>query len=267
MPTISIKTPENIEFSYDIAGIGSRFVANIIDTMIQSAIISAISASLILGGLVTFSFNVSAAPWVFAIALVVAFAIFVGYYMFFEIIWNGQTPGKRLVQIRVVKEGGYPIGASDAIVRNMLRSVDFLPFFYAFGALVMLVSKRSKRLGDYVAGTIVVKDRRLTAPKAIELLSLGQLGQSSTETAYYSSSYNHRLSNAELELVSKFLNRRDTFKDRDVRQRLAKKLAYSLAQKLQIDPNSLQGREERFLESLVSEGGGRNQKTDEEMRR
>lgn len=255
-PTISIKTPENIEFFYDIAGIGSRFVANIIDTIIQSAIISAISASLIWGGLVTFSFNVSAAPWVLAIALVVAFAIFVGYYMFFEITWNGQTPGKRLVQIRVVKEGGYPIGASDAIVRNMLRSVDFLPFFYALGALSMLVSKRSKRLGDYVAGTIVVKDRRLTAPKAIELPSLSQ---SSAENAYYSSyNYSHRLSNVELDLVSKFLNRRHTFKDRDVREKLAKKLAYPLAQKLQIDPNSLQGREEGFLESLISEGEGRN---------
>src|SRR4029078_5649079 len=81
-----------------------------------------------------------------------------GYYMVFEILWNGQTPGKRLVGVRVMRENGYPIRPVDAVIRNLVRIVDWLPATYGIGVLTMLLNKRSKRLGDFASGTIVVRE-------------------------------------------------------------------------------------------------------------
>src|SRR5204862_7305850 len=80
-----------------------------------------------------------------------------------EIIWSGRTPGKRLAHVRVVKESGRAMTAYDAIARNVLRAVDFLPVMYGVGVLVMMLNRQSRRIGDYVAGTIVVHDRRARA--------------------------------------------------------------------------------------------------------
>jgi hypothetical protein len=83
---------------------------------------------------------------------------------FFEIIWSGRTPGKRLAHVRVVKESGRAMTAYDAIARNVLRAIVFLPVMYGVGVLVMMLNRQSRRIGDYVAGTIVVHDRRARAP-------------------------------------------------------------------------------------------------------
>jgi uncharacterized RDD family membrane protein YckC len=96
----------------------------------------------------------------FAIALLVVFVVIWGYFAFFETIWQGQSPGKRWTGLRVIQEGGYPIGFSQAAIRNIVRIIDFLPLFYIIGAVVMLIDSRSRRLGDLVAGTIVVKEQQ-----------------------------------------------------------------------------------------------------------
>jgi hypothetical protein len=85
--------------------------------------------------------------------------VYWGYFSLFEIFWNGQTPGKRLTGIRVIKDTGRPINAYESMARNILRAIDFLPGMYAVGVVVMMLDRWSRRLGDFVAGTIVVYDR------------------------------------------------------------------------------------------------------------
>ena len=90
-----------------------------------------------------------------------------GYFVFFEVIWHGQTPGKRWVGLRVIKEGGYPLGFVDSVIRNVVRLADFLPAYYMLGAIVMFIDPRSRRLGDLAAGTLVVRERREFTPASL----------------------------------------------------------------------------------------------------
>ena len=98
--------------------------------------------------------------WLGAVGGVIVFALFWGYYMVSEVTTNGQTLGKRALGLRVIKEGGYPLSFADAAIRNLVRIVDFLPFFYGVGLLCMMVNRRWQRLGDLAAGTIVIKTER-----------------------------------------------------------------------------------------------------------
>jgi uncharacterized RDD family membrane protein YckC len=167
-----VLTPERVSLQYDIAGVGSRGAAALIDTAIQAVLILVVIA-MFGGGLAALSL-VAGEPDVFGVALALAilfvFAATAGYYIVFEIIWSGQTPGKRIVGVRVMRENGYPIRPVDAVVRNLVRFVDSLPIGYAVGVLTMLCNARAKRLGDFAAGTIVVREGGrgvLTTPEAV----------------------------------------------------------------------------------------------------
>src|SRR5215831_4562488 len=157
-----VLTPERVSLQYDIAGIGSRGGAVAVDSLIQIAlgivVVLGFSSSAI--SLVTFLGRGSALAQGFVIAVVALtfFAISVGYFILFEIIWSGQTPGKRLLGLRVLRENGYPLRPVDATIRNVVRLVDGLPVGYAVGVLVMLFNSRARRLGDFAAGTIVVRE-------------------------------------------------------------------------------------------------------------
>src|SRR5689334_8462745 len=156
----TIDTPENIEFAYDIAGIGSRFLAAIIDTL-------AIGAALALLGIIAAVANArlgltsgAASSVLAAAATILSFLILWGYYIVFELVWNGQSIGKRAIGLRVVREGGRPITFVSSAIRNLIRLVDFLPAFYGIGVIVMFIDRRARRLGDLAGGTLVVKERR-----------------------------------------------------------------------------------------------------------
>jgi uncharacterized RDD family membrane protein YckC len=157
-----VLTPERVSLQYDIAGIGSRGGAVAVDSLIQIAlgivVVLGFSSSAI--SLVTFLGRGSALAQGFVIAVVALtfFAISIGYFILFEIIWSGQTPGKRLLGLRVLRENGYPLRPVDATIRNVVRLVDGLPLGYAVGVLVMLFNSRARRLGDFAAGTIVVRE-------------------------------------------------------------------------------------------------------------
>jgi uncharacterized RDD family membrane protein YckC len=163
---LNIETPEQVELRFPIAGIGSRFLAILTDSIIQGATLF----FLFLG----FALIVSAAPkipgaaaalsdagakWFVAGVVLFHFLLYWGYYSLFEAFWNGQTPGKRLFKIRVIKDSGRQITLFEALARNLLRVIDMLPSFYLVGAIAMLCNKEQKRLGDLVAGTIVVHER------------------------------------------------------------------------------------------------------------
>jgi len=157
----TIETPEQLRLDFAIAGIGSRFVALAIDTLIQFAIgFVLVIALAVLGAL-----GLLGASGLWAVAFV-GFAVFLlmfGYFAIFEILWHGQTPGKRFAGIRVVKDSGRPLAPVEAVGRNLLRIVDSMPGCYAIGIISALLSSRGKRLGDFVAGSVVVVDSPVTS--------------------------------------------------------------------------------------------------------
>jgi|SRR5579863_4462695 len=157
---LRIDTPEQIALELPLAGIGSRFLALTIDTLIQSVVylITAFVFMLMVPlGLSVFNFVPRlVGP---AMAVFILFAVYWGYFAFFETIWKGQTPGKRYTGIRVIKESGRPINAFEAIGRNLMRAVDGLPGIYGVGLVCMMCNAQSRRLGDYVAGTVVVHEK------------------------------------------------------------------------------------------------------------
>src|SRR6266545_4020465 len=147
----SVLTPERVSLQYDIAGIGSRGAAAIIDTVIQLAalfvILAAIGATALIGSVLNVGRDgPGAALLLLALYVLAVFAVTFGYYMLFEIVWSGQTPGKRALGVRVIRENGYPIRPVDAVIRNLVRVVDWLPATYGVGLIAMLLNKRSKRL-------------------------------------------------------------------------------------------------------------------------
>jgi uncharacterized RDD family membrane protein YckC len=96
--------------------------------------------------------------WLIAVFSLLAFALFWGYYIFFEVAWNGRSPGKKWASLRVICADGSPITLTESIIRNLVRLVDFLPLYYALGVLIMFIDARARRLGDLAAGTLVVRD-------------------------------------------------------------------------------------------------------------
>lgn len=166
----TIDTPENVTFGYEVVGIGSRFVAAVIDTIILFATLILLALVMLVGvafldeGSLSIGslFADTSAEWLTgimtAIYALINFVLFWGYYVLFELLWNGQTPGKRITKIRVVRTDGNPIGFLQSTVRNLVRFVDFMPTAYGFGLITMFFNKNSRRLGDFAAGTLVIRD-------------------------------------------------------------------------------------------------------------
>jgi len=157
---LKIDTPEQIALELPLAGIGSRFLAMAIDTLIQTVLY------LLTAIIFIFTLPVGSSVLMFlprligpAMAVFILFAIYWGYFAIFETIWKGQTPGKRYAGIRVIKESGRPIDAFEAIGRNLMRAVDGLPGVYGVGLVCMMCNRQSRRLGDFVAGTVVVHEK------------------------------------------------------------------------------------------------------------
>jgi uncharacterized RDD family membrane protein YckC len=244
-PDFQVVTPERVSLQYDIAGIGSRGAAILVDLLVQSAISMALYFLMLGVILVTSVIGFvsgggdaigTGVVVVFAVFFVALFALTMGYSMVFEIIWNGQTPGKRAVGIRVIRENGYPIRPLDAVIRNIVRIVDYLPFLYSVGVFTMLLNGRARRLGDFAAGTIVVHEGPNSTADFITT-------ESATDEPPGTS-----LQRDEATLVRDFLSRRTSL-DPDPRRELAERLASTLASRysLSLEPNP-----EAFLERLVA---------------
>lgn len=248
----TIDTPENIEFAYDIAGIGSRFLAAIIDTLLIG--IAELLVAFLIGVLISavqLEDRISAAGSILAaLGSLLAFAILWGYYLIFELVWNGQSPGKRAIGLRVVREGGHPITFISSAIRNLIRAIDFLPAFYGIGVIVMFVDRRARRLGDLAAGTLVVKERRavtlesLTAPGAEA--ALPSAGASDRQPTLPNV---HLIDERDYHLIQEFLRRRDELGPA-ARSRLAGQLAGGLQERLGLPRG---GDAERFLQYVAAE--------------
>jgi uncharacterized RDD family membrane protein YckC len=161
---LSIETPELVAIEMPLAGIGSRFIALLIDYLIWTA---GMVVLLLLGLIVRpamRAFSSLGYQWTVAIVIFILFLIYWGYFTLFEAFWNGQTPGKRAAKIRVIHRSGRAIGLFESMARNLVRYVDQIPFFYAVGVITMFSSRQHQRLGDLAAGTLVVRDREHEAP-------------------------------------------------------------------------------------------------------
>src|SRR5579875_1867767 len=158
---LSIDTPEQVALEFPVAGIGSRFVALLLDHIIQFGtiivLVLVVTAIMAAGG--EHAQDRLAGKWFIAGVTFIFFLIIWGYFALFEAFWHGQTPGKRAMKLRVIKDTGRQITLFEALARNLLRFVDYLPSLYLAGAITMLCNKRSKRLGDLAAGTIVIHER------------------------------------------------------------------------------------------------------------
>ena len=158
-----MRTAEAIAVRYELAGIGSRFLALSVDLAIQIAL--ALAAYMLFAVVVLFATAFAGNPFskagiTVALSLLsfAIFALFFGYFIVFELLWNGQTPGKRALGIRVVRDGGFPVDVGASVLRNIVRIVETAIGMYVFSAIVMLLSRENKRPGDIAAGTIVVRD-------------------------------------------------------------------------------------------------------------
>ncbi len=241
-----IETPEQTSIEFPLAGIGSRFLAILIDSLIQGAVLLVLGL-IILGlgfgfSIASFDRSSAASVWIIAVLIFVYFLLMYGYFAVFESIWNGQTPGKRLTHIRVIKDSGQPITAIDAVGRNLLRIVDQLPFAYGIGVLCAWISPQSKRLGDYVAGTVVVHE------KPFETVVPQWDAPVQAATHQYGA---NRLTQEEIALIEAFLSRRSAL-DVGVRYDTAAGIVRRIESKLTLPPEGKPSAE-KLLEELSNE--------------
>lgn len=235
-----IETPERVELHYVLANIGNRFLAAAIDHLIQA---SAILIVIVIAG--AFSdwrlFN-SMGVWAAALTVLAIFAIYWGYFVAFETLWSGQTPGKRMMRLRVVREDGRPVRFFEVFVRNLLRvAIDFQPLpSYAIGVVSIIFSARSKRVGDFVAGTVVVKERATEAPSLEEILKVSEIEQRrmDRDTPAAFTADTRQLSEQEMRAVQTFLKRRFELTEMN-RTALAMRIAQPISLKLGIASDTL----------------------------
>jgi len=259
---LNIETPEQVDLRFPIAGIGSRFLALLTDTIIQ------LVAEIVL--LLLFVLVVSAAQrtalgqmtdtaakWFVAGVFLFHFLLYWGYFSLFEAFWNGQTPGKRLLKIRVIKDSGRQITFFESLARNLLRIVDLM-FGYLVGVICMLCNKQQKRLGDFVAGTIVVHERSEDQPAMTHnsrTFTAAMYQQPAVETPRRNESTPlaadavARLETQDLNMIDAFLTRALDL-ERATREEMARKIAHRMAAKMQV-PLPEGSSPERFLEAVA----------------
>ncbi len=246
--TVDIETPELVVVSYTIAGIGSRVYAGLIDLVIcMVTLLAIVIASAALSpkeALVRL--NDGSGPstaWAMAVIILVQFVLLWGYYLLFEGLRDGQTPGKRILGLRTVRDGGYSVGFAASAVRNLMRIIDLQPAFcYAVGITSMALSKSGKRLGDIVAGTLVVREAMVRKPARVTTRGSSAAALPATVLA--------QLTDDEYDLLVRWADRRSALEP-ERRRQLTVQVAKRLARALPELQSSSEGA--RLLHLLASE--------------
>jgi uncharacterized RDD family membrane protein YckC len=250
--TLVIETPEHFEIKLELAGIGSRSFAYIIDRLIQFGAVLAVFflimlllvlfPKLILAGGLLDEIREKLALWFAAILLFAEGAIRIGYFMLFEYFWNGSTPGKKAVRIRAVRKDGQSLNFLDSMLRNIVRFVDIFGGVYPIGLIVMIIDRRYRRLGDLVAGTFVVVDnttqKTLFVQPALDSQDIDPVIRKAAS----------RMSPEDYALLTKFLSRRDDL-EHGHRVQLAVKI-YEKMLESTVDPNKPNVQVEKELAAL-----------------
>ena len=234
-----IETPEQTVLEFPLAGIGSRSLALAIDTLLQIAVLIVLG---LIAGIISYEGVLPrlGKQYVYAILIFIGFLSQFGYFAFFEAIWNGRTPGKKWIHLRVIMDSGRPLGAQGAILRNLMRIVDSLPSIYAVGIITSLISPQNKRVGDYLAGTVVIQEKSIQADRSL---------WDATPTTLLATSRFPKLNAAELQLVEAYLDRRSSLQD-EVRRSMARQIADRMTRGSSATHETIQD-PEKFLEALA----------------
>ena len=250
--TVDIETPELVTFSYTIAGVGSRVAAALIDYLLCLLLFIALLVGLAFLGanrLISFG-GTSSEAWALAIVVLGQFFILWGYYVLWEGLADGQTPGKRYMRLRVVSDGGYSVSFAGSAIRNLVRIVDMQPVFtYGVGIGSILVTKQGKRLGDLAAGTLVVREQivREAGSGKREAVERRETAQSVAATTRHA-----RLNDDEFSLLERFIERRESL-DAARRAVLATRLVERLSNALIGYPAVAGGPTEQLFELYADE--------------
>lgn len=247
---VPIETPEQLDLGLELSGLGSRFVAKMVDWLYKGLVFFVawlvVLGTIGTGALVGVGSSYSVVLLAFLIALSLAFLL--GYDIVFELRNNGQTPGKKFAGIRVVRESGAPVDFSSSCIRNVLSLIDFLPFYFLFGSFVALLNSRTQRLGDIAAGTIVVRERAAELPKQE---TVGHESLASDEFQF-TAEHLRNFTAADRHILRSFFQRYSEM-NQDARHQLACRLAQQLLDKTTYQPDPPvwpYPRAERFLASL-----------------
>jgi uncharacterized RDD family membrane protein YckC len=206
-PDYLISTPENVDLHLELAGLGNRIMAGLVDRILLGAVNLFILLIFVGGGV---GVDQMALPtdtktviyyYLVGIGLFLLFVLNAGYFIFFEGMWRGQTPGKRIAQIRVIEANGQPVGWSSVFIRNLLRIVDEIPGVY-LGLLPMIIDKNERRFGDLAAGTLVIRERLQSLSSSDIRLTAGNNVEALVDTG--------QISPSEYGLLVTFLKRRDS---------------------------------------------------------
>ena len=252
-----IETPERVPLHFALASIGNRFLACAIDHTIQALVLMLIVVSgLIIANASSTTLEnafFSAPKWVYAVMIILIFLTFSGYFAFFEWLWSGQTPGKRWMRLRVIREDGRPITFWEAAVRNLIRTLDMMPApFYSIGLISVFVTGRDQRVGDMVAGTVVVREREAEAPAFTQVFASPVSDPAlrrSFKPVDFTASLNS-LTEAEIQVVETFLRRRWDLADVP-RQWMAWRVALPILFKIRPTYDLSTFTYEGFLEELL----------------
>jgi uncharacterized RDD family membrane protein YckC len=254
-----VLTPESVEFVYELAGLGSRMVAALLDHLLIIGILVALWTAMLLvtlfsGGLIAIALG---GPMI-AVAIVGTFLVYFGYFVYHDVRSNGQTPGKRLMDLRVIDDRGMNMDLFQSLLRNLFRIVDMSPFLlpldfvafglYGVGGMAAFIDRRHKRLGDWAAGTLVVRTRKRVMPDAI--LAPNEKYNTIQDDGALRSRIRSRLSMEERETLLQLCLRRNEL-EFEARQGLFAEAASHLEQRLEItrDPFLSQ---EKFVQNVAA---------------
>lgn len=241
---LNIETPELVAIEMPLAGIGSRFIALLIDTLIWAGGFLVLGIAFWLFRPALEAFSTLSYQWSVAILTLVTFLLNWGYFTLFEALWNGRTPGKRVARIRVIQRSGRPIGIFESMARNFVRYIDQFPFFYAVGVIAMFSTRQHQRLGDLAAGTLVVRDREQETPLWAETgartLTASLFARPAPEPVPSAGlslpvSGVARLTSTDLEVLEGFFSRRIDLPS-PTRQALAERIARAIQAKSGLEP-------------------------------
>lgn len=240
-----IDTPENVILEAEIAGFGSRCMAAIIDYIIILILLLGFSC-LFMGAV---SDDDTDRDILIAIYFLIQFLLITFYHLFFEFAWNGQTPGKRRLNIRIVQANGMPPTTSSILVRNLVRLFDFLPLFYGIGLVSLFITPRTQRLGDLAARTIVIREnKQLTLATVREDYSVRYEHISRHDPVPTDIDITKLTANDRRRVVD-FLQRRDEL---DNQNQIAEMLARQMAKRMEVTlPNRHSLACLRFLEHIA----------------
>lgn len=248
--TLIIETPERVPLHFALASIGNRFLACAFDHALQTV---AIALLYFIFTLVDFGSLRDAPKWALALFIIMAFVIWSSYFVIFEWRWNGQTPGKRWLKLRVIREDGRPITFWEAAVRNLLRLFDIMPFpFYSIGLISVFISTRDQRVGDFVAGTVVVREREAEAPTFSQVFN-ASVSDTALRRSFKAVQFTAEISSVterEIEVVETYLRRRYDLPDQ-ARMWMAWRVAMPLLYKLRPAYDLATFTYEGFLEELL----------------